>query len=1492
MSIKKLYRVILRSRVNWTGLPLGSVDGTSSADIKPTEIEGNSIEHDITAYVADYKRSATLDALSNEATIDFNNPDGILTPDNTKSALNWTVLNSINTFAPLFVKGAEIQIYRITDPAYLNPSYRTDPTKWKPRFRGEIKSVKFGTQAGQDALQVTLGDALYRANKATLTGTYSPIMRSSSQCPANSFYTLGTLTSAVADLRNAAAPAMVMDPQGHVTTTTSFVETGEIPDYSLARVLYWDRDDYFLQLGKAVTQFYMYGSTFTDETACAGATSGQWVPANASTATAVWTLNGCSWFVESGTVIKDTSTGNIFEDLNGSLKLNNAALRHTVRKVPGNLPSRVTFGCKLGDGTSTITVKLVKRQFNRATLSYVDGGTAVFSQVISGMTVFNPALLGGTILNSPSDVAYTWSRVNIDPLPLVDPKTWDNDVELGIITLYELRFEVSGIAWIDLPRWEFISMDKNADNTAYVRDNNIMNYPVRERWITTDGITYTDPHPSHRSLSKKNMSVVMRTLMYPYCSGTDLGFGPAALTNRSLPATALYEKELVEGQDFTILYDKGAIELSYDYPQCEIFVRHTEYDLTASSHMEAANMIQNLLIVGMGFSPTKIFMETTGIILSKITLDSTTSTSIYKAIQDIRAQLPQNYYIYADGDGNIIGKFIQQSGSPRILNPIKQAPVPQISGGVLVGGQEYWYTVTSLMADGKETMPSNLLATVDYFNYFDATHISSVMGGFCPALPIKPVPNQVGFVIRRAQAYKTAASTIANALPTAKASWGFDGVNWKNSTVGSYTFAGTLLASIQTTTISVSSSSGRRGGAVSTPGNLKVATAPALKNANGTYSITQVDPDLDAVGQGGAVGKLTIQAYDQPATSAITPTTDTLAKTMTTKVDLRDSGAETGKVAIRFELQLPNTALHLGDAPGGFEIFHLGTVNMPGTISIKYVPMSGSSNIPHNLVVSVYGDSPSRSVVVEPKIAGVMMEVYVEYDGMTLTACAGGSVAQKIYSTVIAPPTYGSTGTELSFGTDCLGMTFDTLELFSTTIATSLLASPTQFPYFTWDQANSGVIATIPTDPAVASTVLTNRSWFTFIDRGFTAGHKPAVIDLTTADTIQSATLYVNEQAVPLAGWGGGTLAQFITWITTTNSGLITFPWDGKNEVIKVSLSSGNILQFDHYRGGTLGQMSFVVRMTGVNGSSAAVSGTNWNRNFAILGKIPQQYCLPHTGQINEGISVLGSTITLTNLKGIQLELKDDSLQTVGKVVGSVKNRPGSNAALVSISPINFYGSAKAPFPKKSLIYGYPETLSSDLPMTQYYQYAVVFERFLMATASATVGAQPMRTAPNNRSRQGDHFAGFSLDVPPGTTLRGVSINFVNAPVGLLGNAAAPVLGMTYDWGFGTMQFPQTLTGSGDYDLLFYPLIAVDDDGSVWQPIPSLGVDAVKVSGANLWHTISFTQTDYDTLMHVPSNTRLLDGSRRIHMKFVLAAELSSITYQGLSYRVDGQPKK
>lgn len=232
----------------------------------------------------------------------------------------------------------------------------------------------------------------------------------------------------------------------------------------------------------------------------------------------------------------------------------------------------------------------------------------------------------------------------------------------------------------------------------------------------------------------------------------------------ALPEDGFYERELIEGQDYEVLYDKGAIQLVSTFRRCEVFVTGTYYDLEASAHMEASQMIRRLLIEG-GIPASKIMLEPTGIVMSKITLGVETTTSLMKALREILEQLPQNYHLFEDGDSNVIGRYIQQHGSPRVYNPVLQVPVAQIGGGVLQPEAEYWYGFTGLMADGKETLLSNLVSTVPYSDYYDFQHRSIVTSSSIPAMKIRPVPNMVGLVVRRAKAYKTAADSVITPAP-------------------------------------------------------------------------------------------------------------------------------------------------------------------------------------------------------------------------------------------------------------------------------------------------------------------------------------------------------------------------------------------------------------------------------------------------------------------------------------------------------------------------------------------------------------------------------------------------------------------------------------------------------------------------------------------------------------------------------------------------------
>ena len=163
MSITKLFRVVIRQRATWTpGTDLSVPDLT-----KPTEIEGNSIERDVTDFVKSYKLPKSRDTLSSEATVTFVSPGGILNPENYTSIYNLDPRDN-ETFTPLLSEGNEIQIYRIESVADL-----AIPANWHSRFRGTIRSIQTGVDSGHDTLELVAGDILSRASKATVTGNFS-----------------------------------------------------------------------------------------------------------------------------------------------------------------------------------------------------------------------------------------------------------------------------------------------------------------------------------------------------------------------------------------------------------------------------------------------------------------------------------------------------------------------------------------------------------------------------------------------------------------------------------------------------------------------------------------------------------------------------------------------------------------------------------------------------------------------------------------------------------------------------------------------------------------------------------------------------------------------------------------------------------------------------------------------------------------------------------------------------------------------------------------------------------------------------------------------------------------------------------------------------------------------------------------------------------------------------------------------------------------------
>jgi hypothetical protein len=769
VSITKLYRVYVRQRVRFTT----GTDTSVIESVKPTETEGQSIERDITDYVAGYKLPRSRETLSAECVLKIISPGGILNPENHKSPYNLSPLDGV-TFTPIFAEGNEIIIYRIKSPADLS-----NRANWISRFRGVIRATAFGTDAGQDTLEVTAGDILSRATKATITGSFSPVVRTSSALPANSFYTQATLNDALTKMRNTSSVSWVSDTYNTQATPQ---ETGEITSDTLARLIYWDRDDVYYSHGKAIGK----SPRFKKDTGESPEAVMPYPAVTSETARALYLLGGPSWLVDAGTVTKDATRP--FSDKLGSIKLVNATLRHTGRKLPVNSNSQVRFRYRIED-SSSVEVKIVRRAWNPATQAFDSTWDAKADRVVldvtfTGATAFNAANLGGTILNSPAGGTYEFRLADI-AIGAIDP-AYGYDTNDGMWVVYDTQITSTGTVWIDQPRWEFTIIDRDATTgNAVLRETNIMNMSTLERWTTEDGIVYVDPYAEHRSLQPKNLRVVMRRLRAPYFAGTDSGYGPVHLKNRNLPEDFLYEQELVEGQDYEVLADKGGIQLSSAMTRIEIFVAHGFNDLASSGHMEASNMLTFLFQKGAGIP--NVSMEPTGIILNRIELGVKTTTTVMSAVQDLLKQLPGNFHIYADGDDTVIGHYVQQEGSPRIFNPIIQAPINPTDSTKFQDKPEFWYCATNLMPDGKETLASNLMSTVEYQNYFDAAHESHVTETTCPVLQMKMAPNAVGLVLRRAKAYKTVSDLGAAPSLTPKVQWEFDGATPLVSTIGGVT---------------------------------------------------------------------------------------------------------------------------------------------------------------------------------------------------------------------------------------------------------------------------------------------------------------------------------------------------------------------------------------------------------------------------------------------------------------------------------------------------------------------------------------------------------------------------------------------------------------------------------------------------------------------------------------------------------------------------------
>jgi len=619
-------------------------------------------------------------------------------------------------------------------------------------------------------------------------------------------------------------------------------------------------------------------------------------------------------------------------------------------------------------------------------------------------------------------------------------------------------------------------------------------------------------------------------------------------------------------------------------------------------------------------------------------------------------------------------------------------------------------------------------------------------------------------------------------------------------------------------------------------------------------------------GDGGGGGDDLVIANIPIPDKALVPKTNTGTKHLTGTIDLRELGAETGRFSAMFDMQLPTFPCNAA-GPGGFPILQVGSGG-PGTLTVQVVPVAGGG-APNMVTASITGDA-RRRVTVRPRLVGMMSQVFIEYNGSDLTLIVGDS-ADTYHATSVLP--LASSPAAFLFACDVQGLAFENLQIFNTTLSAAVYEAPTSFPYFLWDGADCGVLAVMP----VTSTPGEIK---TFIDLGYKTGHHPATLNLASTGNLTNPKLYVNEQEIVL-GFGNGQSAEtFVTNLTTTNGGIVAFPFDGKTERIKFVKTGATTVTAVHTRNGVDGQMSFAIRMTGGTGG-------DWDKTVAIIGKIPQQFYLPHTGKLNEGISIMGANKQVKSPKALKLQRRDDKVRTVGRIIGSIANRPVSKSMLEILEPIPWFGAPQAPVPKGSMVWGNASRLKSTQDDQDAYTYGLTWFKYM----SIDPPDKTMRQYPNFRSHIGDHIMGFSLDIPYGKVLRGIDINFSAMPPGLVGNVGFGGPENAFDWGWGNLQFPMALVGNADYTCIFMLMVATDPDGKRWRPIPSIGVDAVKVSGPNVWKTISFKTLDYQTLLDDRGNP-LLVGSRRTHFKVVLAAELTAVAYSGLSYTIERVPKK
>ncbi len=618
-----------------------------------------------------------------------------------------------------------------------------------------------------------------------------------------------------------------------------------------------------------------------------------------------------------------------------------------------------------------------------------------------------------------------------------------------------------------------------------------------------------------------------------------------------------------------------------------------------------------------------------------------------------------------------------------------------------------------------------------------------------------------------------------------------------------------------------------------------------------------------------------------------------------------------GHIAVRFDVQLRN--LHATN----FTAFEWGsfatlTDTTHGILRIEYVyDPTAAYHLTHTFKASLITRDPNASPsnktssaeLVKLECSGylthtdVLVAMYLEYDGSELNFICDQTSATDATS---SPIQILSSEVELSYGADYPGVYFNSLQIFDKVFFVAEPEDPTDFPYMRWDDTNSGVIAVLHTASLATPEVGQPDPFFTFIDTGLPAGHQPATFQLAGDNTAAvDCTVYINEQPHKLVSASSHNVLDFLAGGYRLN-----IDHDGATHTIYMESAAGAVKAWNLTNEAKPGQLSFSIRLEG-----GTHSPSGWGSTMPIIGKVPQHFYLPHTGEPNRGISLMGANKAISTPTALTVQRKDDLVQTVGAVIGSVTNRPAAVPSITTLIPKSFFGSDRAVFPRLGTILGAPNTLSTIRAADATCNYGVYWESEIASSMLPGV----LRLAPHNHPRAGDCFMAFSVDIPARTMLRGVNINFSAAVPRLQGNGQIvnnpnpiPIVPDSpdsyymnqcgYDWGTGFTLFDLALDGGGgNYVVLFTPMIALDPAGTIWSPIPSLGTDSVSVQSPNTWKDITFKTIDFENLLDStdPAHpVKLLYGSRRVHFKFILAAQPTAVMYTGVVRTSSSNNKK